>query len=149
MFRGHFHHNDVLPFSSRQICNCFNSYLSDENRNYGRRRSADYATPLYPQKLALTSPTSGGEGVWSSDLELSWSEPTSLLSVMHKRNVWLERMIPDFLYRTVLLVRKTDLMAVHDFIFGATDIRSQSRQMVSASDSVRRRCDVCVRDWGG
>jgi hypothetical protein len=33
-----------------------------ENRDYGRRRSANYATPLYPQKLALTS-TSGGRSV--------------------------------------------------------------------------------------
>jgi hypothetical protein len=35
-----------------------------ENREYGRRdRRADHATPLYPQKLALTSPTSGGRSV--------------------------------------------------------------------------------------
>jgi hypothetical protein len=26
-------------------------------------RRADYVTPLYPQKLALTSPTSGGRSV--------------------------------------------------------------------------------------
>jgi hypothetical protein len=32
-----------------------------ENRDYDRRGSA--ATPLYPQKLALTSPTSGGRSV--------------------------------------------------------------------------------------
>jgi hypothetical protein len=29
-----------------------------ENREYGRRRSADYATSLYPRKFALTSATS-------------------------------------------------------------------------------------------
>jgi hypothetical protein len=35
-----------------------------ENRDYGSRdRCADSATPLYPQKLALTSPTSGGRSV--------------------------------------------------------------------------------------
>jgi hypothetical protein len=42
-----------------------------ENRDYGRRGSAaltmrhpsDHATPLYPQKLALTSPTSRGRSV--------------------------------------------------------------------------------------
>jgi hypothetical protein len=36
-----------------------------ENRDYGRRwsRRADYATPLYPQKLALISSTSGGRSV--------------------------------------------------------------------------------------
>jgi hypothetical protein len=36
-----------------------------ESREYGRKaiRSADYATPLYPQKLALTSLTSGGSSV--------------------------------------------------------------------------------------
>jgi hypothetical protein len=32
-----------------------------ENRDYGLEiRHADYATPLYPQKLEVTSPTSGG-----------------------------------------------------------------------------------------
>jgi hypothetical protein len=31
-----------------------------ENRDYGRSGSADYATPHYPQMMALTSPTSGG-----------------------------------------------------------------------------------------
>jgi hypothetical protein len=31
-----------------------------ENRDYGR---ADYSTPLYPQKFALTLPTSGGLSV--------------------------------------------------------------------------------------
>jgi hypothetical protein len=36
-----------------------------ENRDYGCMgiRRADYATSLYPQKLALTSPTSGGRSV--------------------------------------------------------------------------------------
>jgi hypothetical protein len=36
-----------------------------ENRAYGRRGSAALTTrhPLYPQKLALTSPTNGGRSV--------------------------------------------------------------------------------------
>jgi hypothetical protein len=35
-----------------------------ENGEYGRRdRSRRYMTPLYPQKLALSSPTSGGRSV--------------------------------------------------------------------------------------
>jgi hypothetical protein len=35
-----------------------------ENREYGRRDlPRDYATPLYPQKLAVTSPTIGGRSV--------------------------------------------------------------------------------------
>jgi hypothetical protein len=36
-----------------------------DNRDYGRRgiHCADYATPLYPQQLALTSPTSGDRSV--------------------------------------------------------------------------------------
>jgi hypothetical protein len=36
-----------------------------ENRDYGRRGSAAVTTghPLYPQKLALTSPTSGSRSV--------------------------------------------------------------------------------------
>jgi hypothetical protein len=35
-----------------------------ENREYGRRGSGtDYATPLFPQKLAQTSPTNGGRSV--------------------------------------------------------------------------------------
>jgi hypothetical protein len=33
-----------------------------ENKSVGIRR-ADYAIPFYPQKLALTSPTSGGRSV--------------------------------------------------------------------------------------
>jgi hypothetical protein len=33
------------------------------NRDYGRRDRADYATPLYSHTLALTSPTSGGRSV--------------------------------------------------------------------------------------
>jgi hypothetical protein len=32
-------------------------------RLFMRIRRADYATPLYPQKLALNSPTSGGRSV--------------------------------------------------------------------------------------
>jgi hypothetical protein len=36
-----------------------------ENRDYGRReiRRTDHATPLYPQKLVVTSPTSGGRSI--------------------------------------------------------------------------------------
>jgi hypothetical protein len=35
-----------------------------ESREHGcRNPHADYATPLYPQKLALTSPTSGRRSV--------------------------------------------------------------------------------------
>jgi hypothetical protein len=35
------------------------------NRDYGRKgiRLADYATPLYPQKLALTTLKSGGRSI--------------------------------------------------------------------------------------
>jgi hypothetical protein len=39
-----------------------NSDFGQENRDYGRRDPLR-ATPLYPQKLALTSPTSGGRGI--------------------------------------------------------------------------------------
>jgi hypothetical protein len=36
-----------------------------ENRDYGHRglRGADHATPLYPEKLTLTSPVNGGRTV--------------------------------------------------------------------------------------
>jgi hypothetical protein len=36
-----------------------------ENRNYGRRGFAveDYAKPIHPQKLSLTSPTGAGRSV--------------------------------------------------------------------------------------
>jgi hypothetical protein len=39
--------------------------MNIEKRDYGRMgiRRADYATPLYLQKLALSSPTSGGRSV--------------------------------------------------------------------------------------
>jgi hypothetical protein len=42
-----------------------NSGSDLENRDYCRKGSThtDYATPLYPQKLALTSPTSSGLSV--------------------------------------------------------------------------------------
>jgi hypothetical protein len=41
-----------------------NSCSSLENRDYGRVLCADHATPrLYPQKLALTSPTSSGRSI--------------------------------------------------------------------------------------
>jgi hypothetical protein len=40
------------------------SCSGQENREYGRRDlRADHATPLFPQTLALTSPTSGGRSV--------------------------------------------------------------------------------------
>jgi hypothetical protein len=44
-----------------------------ENRDYGRKGSisANYATPLYPQKLAVTSPTSGGRSVSRSVTEIA------------------------------------------------------------------------------
>jgi hypothetical protein len=34
-----------------------------ENRDYGRRDPSLYVTPLYPKKLAITSPTSGCRSV--------------------------------------------------------------------------------------
>jgi hypothetical protein len=34
-----------------------------KNRDYGRKGSAALTPPLYPQKLALTSPTSGGRSI--------------------------------------------------------------------------------------
>jgi hypothetical protein len=40
-------------------------------------RRTDHATPLYPQKLALTSPTSGGRSV---GIVRSWTKATELVS---------------------------------------------------------------------
>jgi hypothetical protein len=48
-----------------------------ENRDYGRKGSADHATPLYPQKLALTSPTSGDRSI---GIVRSRTEATELVS---------------------------------------------------------------------
>jgi hypothetical protein len=48
-----------------------------ENRDYGVGiRSADYATPLYAQKLALPSPTSGGRSV---GIVRSWTQATEFV----------------------------------------------------------------------
>jgi hypothetical protein len=48
-----------------------------ENRDYGLRiRHSDYATPLYLQKLALTSPTSGGRSV---GIVRSWTQATEFI----------------------------------------------------------------------
>jgi hypothetical protein len=46
-----------------------------ESREYGR---ADHATPLYPQKLELTSPTSGGRSV---GIVLSRTQATVFFSI--------------------------------------------------------------------
>jgi hypothetical protein len=50
---------------SQELLERKSSYSSLENQDYSH---TDYATPLYPQKLALTSPTSGTRSigiVWS------------------------------------------------------------------------------------
>jgi hypothetical protein len=44
-------------------------------------RRTDYATPLYPQKLALTSPTSGGRLV---GIVRSLTKATELVSCIYK-----------------------------------------------------------------
>jgi hypothetical protein len=58
----------------------------------GIRRTA-YATPLYPQKLALTSPTSGGFSVGIGRLQTKATELVLLLvSYLHnrpRRPTWL------------------------------------------------------------
>jgi hypothetical protein len=52
-----------------------------ENRDCGLQgiSRAEYATPLYPQKLALTSPTSGGRSV---SIVRSRTKATELLLVV-------------------------------------------------------------------
>jgi hypothetical protein len=63
-------------FSERWwVWNGVHSTLWVQMRITGIRR-ADYATPLYPQKLALTSPTSGGRSVC---MVCSRNEATELL----------------------------------------------------------------------
>jgi hypothetical protein len=58
-----------------------------ESRNYGRRgiRRTDHATPLYPQKLALTSPTIGGRSV---GIVCSRTKATELVSYCLRRIVY-------------------------------------------------------------
>jgi hypothetical protein len=52
-----------------------------ENRDYGRRdRRIDHETLLYPQKLTLTSPTSGGSSI---GIVLSRGKATELGSSIH------------------------------------------------------------------
>ena len=41
-------------------------------------RCADHATPLYPQKLALTSPTGGGRSV---GIVRSWTKATEYIKI--------------------------------------------------------------------
>jgi hypothetical protein len=52
-----------------------NSGSGLENRNY----RADYTTPLYPKKLELTSPTSGGRSV---GIVRSQTKATELLVII-------------------------------------------------------------------
>jgi hypothetical protein len=67
--------------------------LGLENRDYGRRGSAaDYATPLFPQKLALTSLTSGDRLVGivrsqTKDTELLYSSPTPPVAYVNQPTV--------------------------------------------------------------
>jgi hypothetical protein len=62
-------HNELLPgtlpcFATFADMERLTSHAGLGSREYGRRnRHADHATPLYPQKSALTSPTSGGRSV--------------------------------------------------------------------------------------
>jgi hypothetical protein len=60
------------------------SGLETEITAVGIRR-ADHATPLYPLKLALTSPTSGGRSVY---VFLSRTKATELLLVMSLYNLF-------------------------------------------------------------
>jgi hypothetical protein len=55
----------MKPDSSVLVLSYVVSLSSLENRDYGRRGSArtDHMAPLYLQKLALTSLTSGGRSI--------------------------------------------------------------------------------------
>jgi hypothetical protein len=54
-------------------------------------RHADHVTPLYPQKLALTSPTSGGRSV---GIVLSRTQATELsLKCRSSVSLWEERIL--------------------------------------------------------
>jgi hypothetical protein len=52
-------------------------------------RCADHATPLYPQKLALSSPTSGGRSVGIVRLRSKASEFFLFVCKVQLRRVWL------------------------------------------------------------
>jgi hypothetical protein len=53
-----------LVSTIEELLERFSSGSGLGDRNYGVGiRHGDHATPLYPQKLALTSPTSGGRSV--------------------------------------------------------------------------------------
>ena len=54
-------------------------------------RCADHVTPLYPQKLALTSPTGGGRSVgivrvWTKSMEFFYSQDSTLIVNTHTLN---------------------------------------------------------------
>jgi hypothetical protein len=62
------------------------SGLEIENTSVGIRR-ADHVTPLYPQKLALTSPTSGGGSVGIIRSRTKSTEFSLVFSFMFEGNV--------------------------------------------------------------
>jgi hypothetical protein len=69
-----------------------NSGSGLENRDYGIGiRRADYATSLCPQKLALTSPTSGGRSVGIVRSRSKVTELLLLLSLLTNRSL---KMLP-------------------------------------------------------
>jgi hypothetical protein len=72
------HRRETSFSGSERRYTCFNGreevIFGLENRDYGRRGSA--ALTLYPQKLALTSPTSGCR---SAGMVRSWTKATGLV----------------------------------------------------------------------
>jgi hypothetical protein len=83
---------DQAPYPHRAkakftvLCFCASILVKSglENRDYGRTGSTDHATPLYPQKLALTSPTSDGRSV---GIVRSRTKATELVSVSSSKKL--------------------------------------------------------------
>jgi hypothetical protein len=114
---------------------------------FARAFSAQWRPSLFFTPGLLTVSTSilrtkgSTVGVWFFHLQVSWSGPTSfLLIVKHKRNVyyteveipsWYDSYLPSQASPTSRLVRNTDLMNVHDFIFGC--IAHQKPTSISGS----------------
>ena len=79
-------------------------------------RCADHVTPLYPQKLALTSPTSGGRSVGIVPLRTKVTEFSDLGEIRHKNLYLIFFGICDFL-ENWCSEKGIFLMAVNNIVF--------------------------------
>ena len=82
----------IVPGFIFELCSLLRSYLNKKSSGSRSRkqrltavgtRCADHVTPLYPQKLALTSPTGGGRYVGIVRSGTKATEVFSLFLIFH------------------------------------------------------------------